>query len=167
MKTNARIGCLSIVVSTYAVLALSVMGCGGIDTPPGTTPALIAEWNGAWVGPRDVWSEGERVTGAQVNANITVTGTTAVVDSLCPAPLSFDGDVQRAEWHGATECPLPLPGCESASVELTSAIAVLYLDTLSINITAQGLLNGCGRTRAATFVFTASHPQGFTGPPSP
>ena len=68
------------------------VGIGGVLEPPSAMPIIIED--GAFIGSRSVIVEGVKIEkGAVLGANVTITGTTPIIDVTGKEPKEFKGVV--------------------------------------------------------------------------
>ena len=68
------------------------VGIGGVLEPPSAMPVIIED--GAFIGSRSIIVEGVKIEkGAVIGANVTITGTTPIIDVTGEEPKEYKGFV--------------------------------------------------------------------------
>ena len=68
------------------------VGIGGVLEPPSAMPVIIED--GAFIGSRSIIVEGVKIQkGAVIGANVSITGTTPIIDVTGKEPKEFKGVV--------------------------------------------------------------------------
>ena len=87
------------------------VGIGGVLEPPSAMPVIIED--GAFIGSRSIIVEGVKIEkGAVIGANVTITGTTPIIDVTGEEPKEYKGLVPENSVVIAGTRPKDFPSGE-------------------------------------------------------
>lgn len=143
---------------TAIILGAMLVACGGSQENGGAKidPALAGTWNGTTT----VTIAGLQPSSFASSVTISVAGSTATVENVCPhgpSSLTASGSGESIAWAGAYVCPdASFVDCARVTFTLLSGSLTLGGGALSGSANATGA--GCGVSRAATFAFQGTKP---------
>lgn len=156
---------------SFALLLLSLAGCGPEDSPPPAKPPVVqpppppppppavsSDFNGRWYGDAVVCAPGQGcVTNPNVALVFSVTGQTLTASGFCPdgsGTMTATGQQGRSvSWTGSVVCSYSSPACATTRNEYVNATMALDSGNV-LSLVAYANLSGCGNSFATTTTFT-------------